>query len=186
MNEFPDKNTNGIAMLESQMLNYRSRSTAILGQPQNAMDSSAPQLSRIYATGGAAANPTICSVMADVLGCNVCKPVVFDMQSQRWRNANWNACSVAAAYKAAWGWTRRQFERKRYLSFDEFIKQAAEIRRERRLAQSSANGDNDSLLLEEGVAVVAQPDSGRASVYTKRVSWWADLERKALQESKRM
>jgi xylulokinase len=150
--EFPDVQTNALAILESQLLNYRSRSSAILDSAQG--------LSRVYATGGAAKNGTIVSLMADVLGAEVCK-----------NDANWNACSVGMAYKARWGWERHTTGRK-WASFDEVVQ---ECRQRRARARGSASGE------DEGIRVVATPGPG-AAAYDKSVEWWQALEQRALRE----
>lgn len=118
--EFEDKDENAIAMLESQFLNYRSRSSAILNDEKSGNKS----LLRAFATGGAAANHVICDVMADVLGCDVCKPVDYDPSANAWKNAHFNACSVAAAYKAAWSFSRHSASAtssKKWEEYDDFV-----------------------------------------------------------------
>ena len=74
VDEFPDVRTEALAILESQLLNYRSRSSAILDgsdEPSKpatpAITTTLPRLTRVYATGGASANHTLLSLMADVL-----------------------------------------------------------------------------------------------------------------------
>jgi xylulokinase len=161
--EFPDVQTNALAILESQLLNYRSRSSAILDSAQG--------LSRVYATGGAAKNGTIVSLMADVLGAEVCKNVEFDPETGKWDDANWNACSVGMAYKARWGWERHTTGRK-WALFDEVVQ---ECRQRRARARGSASGE------DEGIRVVATPGPG-AAAYDKSVEWWQALEQRALRE----
>lgn len=197
VDEFESSDDNAIAMLESQLLNYRSRSSAILGQVSAKTDQTTASFSsglqRIYATGGAAANTTICSMMADVLGCDVCKPVEYDPEKEQWHNANYNACSVAAAYKAAWAWSRHaaQDEQQRFEPFDDFVKRAAQSRKSRREAAirpapdaQTKSKDDRVDVIEEGVAIVARPDQSRSAAYRSSVQWWEELERKALERSK--
>lgn len=176
-------------MLESQMLSYRSRSAAILrGKSSSGSNAGKARLARVYATGGAAANPTICSVIADVMGCHVCKPVVYDHAQQQWHNANSNACSVAAAYKAAWAYARHAGAC-RDIAFDDFVNDAASRRRASRQSQHDDKASDGQIqrmeILEEGVAVVARPRYDRASAYSASVAWWATLEERALAESRR-
>jgi xylulokinase len=173
--EYQNPSLNAVAILESQMLSYRSRANAILGDDNS-------KLKRIFAVGGAASNLTICSVMADVMGCNVCKQTAFDEKEGRWKDAGWNACSVAAAYKAAWSWTRHIAENKagKSISFDSFVDKCKDARkRERQAAEVSSMSQE-----EDGIAVVARPDSMRAKVYDNSVDWWKELEANALQASR--
>ncbi|TXT08657.1 hypothetical protein VHUM_02785 [Vanrija humicola] len=170
---FADADAEALAILESQMLNYRSRSAAILGSPAG--------LSRAYVAGGAGKNPTICAVAADVLACPVSKAVEWDGDSSQWAEAGWNACSVGVAYKARWGWEREVARQKgdharASIGFDELI---AEIRRARRAALpadalAAADAPDD-----EGVANVALPGPG-AGAYDDAVGWWQALEGRAL------
>ena len=180
VDEFASPATNAIAILESQMLSYRSRASAILGGEADA------RLKRVFASGGAASNAVICSVMADVLGCNVCKPVQYRPDEGRWGNVHWNACSVAAAYKAAWAWNRHTADDdRRWKRFDDFVKACSQERQHHR--RQGPGGDPTSApagleLLEEGVAVVARPDEGRAGAYKASVEWWKALEARAVCE----
>jgi xylulokinase len=183
--EFESPSTNAIAILESQMLNYQSRVSSILGEKS---DDDA-RLGRVFATGGAAKNPVICSVMADVLGCNVCKPVTYQEKEKRWNNADWNACSVAAGYKAAWAWTRHSTKEDKWIDFEEFVKKCSEKRKQSRLqAEINEEGQSETNrgleLLEEGVAIVARPDEERMQAYSQSVDWWKLLESKAWEESR--
>ncbi|WOO83739.1 putative D-xylulose kinase A [Vanrija pseudolonga] len=168
---FADRDAEALAILESQMLNYRSRSSAILGSPAG--------LSRAYVAGGAGKNPTICAVAADVLACPVSKAVEWD--GRQWGEAGWNACSVGVGYKARWGWEREAARQRgdgarASIGFDDLI---AEIRRARRAALpaealSAADAPDD-----EGVANVAVPGPG-AGAYDAAVGWWQALEARAL------
>ncbi|KDN51312.1 actin-like ATPase domain-containing protein [Tilletiaria anomala UBC 951] len=92
-------------------------------------------LKRVFAVGGAAANLSIIQTLSDVLGCEVCKPFVEDqdqddadadgdnhgvaaitddfskkvsvnVKKANKKNADFNSCSVAAAYKAKWAYMR--------------------------------------------------------------------------------
>jgi xylulokinase len=182
--EFTDKDDEALAILESQLLNYRSRSAAILrSDPGTLMPetpSSAPHLSRVYATGGASANATILSLMADVMACPVSKNVEFDPATGVWSDAHWNACSVGVAYKARWGWERataKEAQRK-WIGFDEFIGECREERKQQRGRVGKVDG-----LEEEGIRNVALPGEGSAA-YDGIVERWRALEARALQEGK--
>ncbi|KAL1406225.1 hypothetical protein Q8F55_007916 [Vanrija albida] len=167
---FAERDAEALAILESQMLNYRARSSAILG---------GGALSRAYVAGGAGRNATICAVAADVLHCPVSKAVEWD--GGAWREAGWNACSVGVGYKARWGWERHVAreagdEARASVGFDELI---AEIRRARRTdlppaALAAADAPDG-----EGVANVALPGPG-AGAYDAAVAWWQGLEARAL------
>ena len=178
---FPDDRAEALAILESQLLNYRSRSSAILGDSSTPSDPSTPavssfhpRLKRVYATGGASANRTILSMMADVLSAPVCKNVEYN-PSKGWTDANWNACSVGVAYKARWGWERHVGEGKRkWVGFDEVVREC----REARARERGQQGDGE-VLEEEGIRVVAQPGAG-SGVYERSVEWWQALEERAL------
>ena len=183
VDEFPDVRTEALAILESQLLNYRSRSSAILDgsdEPSKPATpaittTTLPRLTRVYATGGASANHTLLSLMADVLSAPVCKNVEFNPETSQWSFANWNSCSVGVAYKARWGWERQKDGGKRdAIDFDELVRECRETRRE-------ARGDEGSgeALEEEGISVVASPGPGRGS-YERSVSWWQTLEDRAL------
>ena len=184
--QFADVRTEALAILESQLLNYRSRSSAILDDSKEpsskpatpAISTPLPRLSRVYATGGASANKTIISLMADVLSAPICKNVEYDPERQEWTSANWNACSVGVAYKARWGWERQKDGGKRNdVEFDQLVRELREVRRK-------ARGEEDSRveLEEEGISVVASPGPGRGA-YERSVSWWQSLEDRALTES---
>ena len=134
--EYDDPSTNAMAILSSQLLNYRARSSAILDSGSSSSSTSQgaghalngngngnssantntsidvdpteplPSLTRVYATGGASANRTIVSLMADILDAPVSKNVEYDVDTGKWIDAHWNACSVGVAYKARWGYER--------------------------------------------------------------------------------
>lgn len=173
-----------LAILESQLLNYRSRSSAILDDSSTpspastpAVATANPRLSRVYATGGASANGTILSLMADVLSAPVCKNVEIDPATGQWTFANWNSCSVGVAYKARWGWERLQHGGKRNdVSFDELIGECREARKAAR-----KHSEKEESLEEEGIRVVASPGDGRGA-YERSVGWWQALESRALTE----
>ena len=179
--ELPD-GSEAVAILESQLLNYRSRSSAILESSDTPSrpstpnaTSSNPRLARVYATGGASANKAILSLMADVLNAPVCKNVEYNTSKGEWEDANWNACSVGTAYKARWGWERHvaQGDRK-WIGFDDLVKECRDARKARR-----AEKGKEQALEEEGIKVAAQPGPG-AAAYERSVEWWKALEARAL------
>lgn len=182
VDEFQDKSSNAVAILESQMLSYRSRSSAIMG-----IKGDDAKLKRVFAAGGAASNATICSIMADVMGCDVCKQVTFDEMRGVWKNADWNACSVAAAYKAAWSWARHTAEGEaddQRISFDSFISRCSHARQRKRGAAEGTQVQEGMELLKDGIAMVARLDVDRAQAYDGSIDWWKKAEALALQASR--
>ncbi len=162
VDSFEKKEKNAGAILQSQFLNYRYRSSNILsaeGKGDEGDSADPPTLRRAFAVGGAAANPTIVQTLSDVLGCDICKPVIEleddddddaasvtssappseagdsdaeastppatpsvdgrpsaqsgKSRKRKTRNADFNSCSVAAAYKAKWCYVRQYNAMKR-------------------------------------------------------------------------
>lgn len=197
VDEFSDRDSNALRMLESQFLNYRARSSAILSSPElaDAIASgaaAAPHLTRVYATGGAAKNPTICSLAADVLSAPICKNVEYDPATESWGEANWNACSVGAAYKARWGW-ERTLPGRASVRFDQFVQACRDRRRmlragrhEERGGQHNPAEDEVERLgdVAEGISIVAKPGKG-SDVYDQAVDWWRQMEHRALADSRK-
>ncbi|ODN86550.1 xylulokinase [Cryptococcus wingfieldii CBS 7118] len=180
---FPDVRQEALALLSTQLLSYRSRSSTILsdgGGPfvasTPALESPAPRVGRMYATGGASKNKTILSLLADVLSTKVCRNVEY--LDGEWSDAEWNSCSVGVAFKARWGWARAnaQTEAGKWISFDQVIQ---ECRAERRKLRGGEGEEKD--LEEEGIRVVAQPGEG-ARAFERRIEWWKGLEQKALED----
>lgn len=157
---FADTDAEAFAILATQMTGYAVRSRAILG---------GGRLRKVFATGGAAKNQSILAVMADALGCDVAKSVAWSDGQPR--DADWNACSVGVATKAAWGWARTQGCA---LRFDAFVNKAAE-----RSAHSahSAHGAGCA-----GSATVAAPGDGQQA-YADAVPRWTALEQESLDDS---
>jgi xylulokinase len=87
------------AILESQFLSLRLRSSARVSAPAGSL--LPPQPSRIYLVGGGSANGAMARVCGDVLGG---AEGVFRL------DIGGNACALGAAYKAAWGCERSQGE----------------------------------------------------------------------------
>ncbi|WWC72810.1 uncharacterized protein I206_106774 [Kwoniella pini CBS 10737] len=181
--DFSDPRKEAISILESQLLNYRSRSSSILDDqtdlsiPSTAnIDISIPRLTRVYATGGASANRTILSMIADVLNTQVCKNVEY--LDGKWQDAQWNSCSVGVAYKARWGWERTRNESRKWVGFDQVIKECRLARRKLR----GGEGERSDLA-EEGIRIIASPTEG-ARAFERRVEWWRELEKKALNDQR--
>ena len=180
--EFSERDTNAIAILHSQFLNYRARSSTFLPpviDDDGSEKGKLPHLSRVYATGGAAANDTLLGVLSDVFNAPVCKNVEFTHRTG-WVGSNWNACSVGAAYKAKWGWERYigQGDRQ-WVGFDEIVNEARKMRRVARLGPIEGRQGSE----EEGIRIVVSPDPERAEVYESWVDEWKELENRALKES---
>lgn len=178
---FADVGFEALAILESQMLNYASRSSAILTDA-SASSSAVQKLGRVYAAGGAAKNQSIVNIMADALGCPVSKSVEYDASAKRWDTANSNACSVGVAYKAAWGWTRAQANgaAEANVKFDDFVAAAyARVRASLPAEAASAKGAPD----QDGESNAANPTAG-AEAYARAVPWWQALEACALKEGR--
>lgn len=202
MAEFSDPSTNALTILESQFLNYTTRSSSVLGNGPSA------KLSRVYATGGASANGTILSLAADIFGCPIAKNVEYK-EGQGWISAHWNACSVGAAYKARWGWERLSApEGQRIKSFDDVVNGCRAARRQAREHQpasakdeskringngngnghvngnghANGNGASEDGNVEEGVRLVALPTEGPAAAYAQCGEWWRQMEKRALSD----
>lgn len=117
--------------------------------------------------------------MADVLSTKVCKNVEY--LDEKWKDADWNACSVGVAYKARWGWERviaADGDERKWVGFDTVIRECREARKKIR-------GDEGKglELEEEGIRIIASPGPG-SRAYERRVEWWRELERKALEEQR--
>lgn len=100
---WPSPQADARAILESQFLSLRLRSTSLV-EPQGALPA---QPRRIYLVGGGAANPAIASLAGQVLGG---AEGVYKLE------IGGNACALGSAYKAAWGVQRRQGEK-----FEDFL-----------------------------------------------------------------
>lgn len=179
---FADVDAEALAILQSQMLNYRARSTQILASEA----SSTNTLARVYATGGAAKNQTICNVMSEALDCPVSKPVVWDAKAGKWKDADWNACSVGVAYKARWGYERQLAaakgdDKRTAITFDDFI---AECHGRDRAKLDPSTLKEPGAPDEKGETNVALPGEG-AQAYADAVGWWKELEDRALSEEKK-
>lgn len=144
--KFEDVDDEALAILSTQMTGYSVRSGDIL---------SGGRLTKVFATGGAAKNPSILAVMADALGCDVAKSVSFENGSPK--DADWNACSVGVATKAAWGYARTQGCT---LRFDAFVKKAG----------------------TSGSHTVAAPGPG-SQAYADSMPRWKQLEKESLDDS---
>jgi xylulokinase len=144
---FPDS-IDALAILEQQFLSYRFR-TAQISAPGTPA-ASVPPLLAVHAVGGASNNAAIRTVAADALGA----PILRAKQAG-------NACSMGAAYKACWAWTRHS--QQRWVPFDTCVREAR---------------------AQEDYEVVARPEERHAKRYTAALEAWAELEKRAVQEAK--
>ncbi|CBQ72155.1 probable XKS1-xylulokinase [Sporisorium reilianum SRZ2] len=183
--EFGQAGMNAGTILETQFLNYRYRSSSIVAGPSSSsstVDTTTLPLAAIYAVGGASSNPTITQSMADVFGCDIVKPVQPSEDAKSWTPANYNFCSVGAAYKAAWGWSRMQLQRgDKVPEFDEFVH--ATKSRQAKQAGLGAAGGAAGESVEGGVQVICRPREGRTQVYTDVIGEWKQLEERAQKEA---
>jgi xylulokinase len=163
-----------LAILECQMMNYASRSAAILSHEGTA------RLARVYAAGGAARNKTLLRVMADALGCPVSKAVEYDPEAGMWGEVQTNACSVGVAYKAAWGWVRATDKSRANVPFDDFVA-AAHARSRATLPAEAATACHAPS--ENGKYDAALPGPG-AAAYKRALPWWRELEARSIKEGK--
>ncbi|SPO23451.1 probable XKS1 - xylulokinase [Ustilago trichophora] len=179
---FKDKGMNASAILETQFLNYRYRSSSIISGPSPSstpfasVDTTTLPLASIYAVGGASSNSTITQTMADVFGCDIVKPVQPSENGSGWSAANYNFCSVGAAYKAAWGWTR--VNEGKMVEFDDFVRAT----KEKQAQKAGVAGQKDEGEVEGGVQVICRPREGRTKVYTDVIGAWKTLEDRAQAE----
>ena len=119
-------------------------------------------------------NSTITQTMADVFGCDIVKPVQPSDDGTGFTAANYNFCSVGAAYKAAWGWTRMQQKGTEAVQeFDDFV-HATKSR------QAEGRGMADEV--RGGVQVICRPREPRTQVYTDVMDEWKTLEERAQTE----
>lgn len=130
--------------------------------------------------------------MSNILNCEVCKPVVLDPKTGEYKIADYNSCSVAAAYKARWGWERQVNKENENVEFDELVGrlkkelEVSERKEVEKIRSGSGNGnereDSESLeKVKNGVLIVARPDAARAKIYEGIVEEWKSLEDKARQ-----
>ena len=179
--EFSNAKQEALAIVESQFINYRSRSSFILGgsmtntEDTTPASDSLPRMTRLYATGGASVNRSLLPILADVMNASVCKSVEYDTKTDTWIDAQWNSCSVGMAYKARWGWERSIGQGpRRFVSFETVIE---ECRTSRAKSRGSRGAGED--LEEEGIRIVATP-SDHSQVYENQVGRWRELEQRAL------
>ena len=172
--DFSEPGMNASSILESQFLNYRYRSSSIVsGTSSSSSNTFSCPLASIYAVGGASSNSTITQTMADVFGCDIVKPVQPSEDGTAWRPANYNFCSVGAAYKAVWGWTRTQLKQgEQVQEFDDFV-HATKAR------QAQKAGLEEDGKVQGGVQVICRPREGRTQVYTGLIGEWKELEERA-------
>ncbi|WFD34899.1 xylulokinase [Malassezia cuniculi] len=150
---FDDPLANAAAIVMSQCMAIRVRIGQILGDTP---------LERVYVVGGAAQNRAICSMLADVLGCQVVRPLVsgHDASGER---IEYNFTSVGAACRARWVYecSARKKRGESLVSYEETI--------------ALARGDTCAY------EVAATPRN--SSTYAAFESAWRTLEQRALNES---
>ncbi|WFD24749.1 xylulokinase [Malassezia equina] len=99
--EFSERLYNAPAMVQSQCLAFRTRIERVLASSQTT-------LSRVYVVGGAAGNPTLCQLLANVLNCEVARPIIQGRSADSSEVVPYNFCSVGAAFRARWVWECRR------------------------------------------------------------------------------
>ena len=159
--EFPDAQENALAMVQSQFMAFRTRVGEILRA-----DGRGQHLSRAYVVGGAARNAALCQMLADVLGCEIARPVVRGRAAESDAPVEYNFCSVGAAYRARWAWEctqRRERGEKGIPAFEDVVASAQ--------AQQGA--------AHETHEVVATPDAAQVRKYDALAAEWAALEGEA-------
>ncbi|PKI85532.1 hypothetical protein MVES_000216 [Malassezia vespertilionis] len=100
--EYAHSAHNAPAMVQSQFMEFRSR----IQHNFAASGSNLRRLKRVYVVGGAAENTALCQLLANVLGCEVAKPVVSGRTHGQESTISYNYGSVGAAYRARWVWER--------------------------------------------------------------------------------
>lgn len=178
--DFDSKSQNAASILETQFLNYRVRSSMIVGQDSSTevTESSSP-LNKVFAVGGASSNPVICQTAANILGCKIGKPVSYDPKAREYRVANQNSCSVAAAYKARWGWEKLNNENNKQVTFGALVDELKKIGEKEEQEEGMAVQKNPNQEVENGVLIVAKPEEKKAEIYRGLVEEWKKLEERA-------
>lgn len=127
--------------------------------------------------GGVSVNCIILSLMVDVLLIKVCKNVeYFD---GKWKDVDWNVCSVGVVYKVCWGWEWVivvDGDERKWVGFDMVIRECREVRK--KIWGDEGRGLE---LEEEGIRIVVSLGFG-LRVYERRIEWWRELECKVLVE----
>ena len=160
VNDFAEQRHNARALVQSQFLDFRMRIARVLAGAQG------QRLQRVYAVGGAAENRALCQMLANVLDCEVARPVLRGRAAHSAEHVAYNFCSVGAAYRACWTWECARSEHKP--SFEQCI------------ADARASGG-----LSAPYEVVATPQAERARAYAEFAPCWEELEIGASQESTR-
>ncbi|PWY99057.1 putative XKS1-xylulokinase [Testicularia cyperi] len=181
VDDFSTPGMNAAAILETQFLNYRYRSSSIVAGTASSTSASSVSeqlpLSTIYAVGGASSNSTITQTMSDVFGSDIVKPVQLSDDGQKWVPANYNFCSVGAAYKAVWGYHRLHSPACAREEFDDFVHRTkSQAASDARVDPSSTAGKN----VEGGVQVICTPRRERTDIYSEVIDQWKQLEQRAL------
>lgn len=150
IDEFADATLNVPAMVQSQAMAFKTRIAQVLGTQI--------PLSRVYVVGGAAENRSVCQVLANVLGCEIARPLISGRSAETGERVPYNFCSVGAAFRARWVWQCVQDDHTP--SFEKCIADA-------RGAASDA------------YEVVAQPNPTHAHAFATYVDTWKALEHEA-------
>lgn len=135
------------AMVHSQCLSFRARIEDVLAPSHTA-------LQRVYVVGGAAENAALCQMLANVLGCDVARPLVQGRAASG-QTVPYNYCSVGAACRARWVWECASRE----------VPFAACV--------AAARGDAHTY------EVLASPQPAHAAAFTAYLATWRALERRA-------
>lgn len=150
--DFVDVRYNVPAMVQSQFLAFRTRILRVL-------EASQTRLQRVYVVGGAAENKTMCQLLADVLGCEVAKPMVRGRSAETGESIPYNYCSVGAAFRARWVWA---CETQSQDSFETCVLEA--------------RGPSETHAFE----TVACPNVVHAQAFSAYVDTWTSLEKRAM------
>lgn len=192
-------NSDALNILESQFMSYRHRVRQYLSSSSSSSSSSRTDssltLQAIHLVGGASSNPAIQQLVADVMGCPVLLP-----------STPGNACSVGAAYKAAWALSRYAAHQTpcesssssfsssaaaasgkkqepevngKEETFDQFVKRvrADSSRAQQQQTATTTTTEQTAALL------VATPDPSWTGVYASLLDQWIQLEERAQAES---
>lgn len=157
VSEFTDPRSNAMAMVQSQFLDFRMRIAQVLA----ASNAAEQRLERVYVVGGAAENRTLCQLLANVLGCEIARPVVQGRSADSNEHVAYNFCSVGAAYRARWVWECAQSGTAP--SFEDTV------------ANARKNGGAGA-----AYEVIARPDADRARAYAEFSDAWKVLEEYAI------
>ncbi|PWN40062.1 actin-like ATPase domain-containing protein [Ceraceosorus guamensis] len=181
--------SDALNILESQFMSYRHRVRQYLSSSTSSNNDAAQSdltLDAVYLVGGASNNPAIQQLVADVMGCKV-----YLAQTRG------NACSVGAAYKAAWALSRHTAAAAsssdtaaaaaaadKDAAREPFEKFVSRVRRG--VVLGSGGGAANARDEQHGASLVAQPDPKWTKVYAKTLDTWIELERRAQSDAARV